>query len=192
MRTCTSVVSAAGLLMLAVVASGAAAQDRSGPAAFVLSPDSRVRCLDREARRLMEAAVADSPTVARLVTVLQSTDLVVGIEAHAFKKKSVKGDARVIAASPGVRHLRIRVGIPGTQADLIAVLGHELQHAVEIADAPDVRDPVTLRAHYLRIGHEPMGRGYYETDAAVEVGRRVSAEVAGSRARRRMGHSGLR
>ena len=186
MRTCTSVVSAAGLLVLAVVASGAAAQDPSGPAAFVLSPDSRVRCLDREARRLMEAAVADSPTVARLVTVLQSADLVVGIEAHAFTKKNLKGDARVIAAAAGVRHVRIRVGIPGAQADLIAVLGHELHHAVEIAGAPDVRDAVTLRAHYLRIGHEPMGRGYYETDAALEVGRKVSAEVAGSRARRRM------
>ena len=185
MRTCTSVVSA-GLVMLAVSASGATAQEPSGPAAFVLSPGSRVRCLDREARQLMEAAVADSPTIARLVTVLQSTDLVVGIEAHAFTKKSLKGDARVIAASPGVRHLRIRIGIPGAQSDLIAVLGHELQHAVEIADAPDVRDAATLRAHYLRIGHEPMGRGYYETDAAVEVGRRVSAEVAGSRARRLM------
>ena len=186
MRTCTSVVSAAGLLMLAMAASGAAAQDRSGPAAFVLSPDSRVRCLDREARLLMEAAVAASPTVARLVTALQSADLVVGIEAYAFKKKNLKGDARVIAAAPGARHLRIRVGIPGAQTDLIAVLGHELQHAVEIADAPDVRDAVTLRAHYLRIGYEPTGRGYYETDAALEVGRRVSAEVAGTRARSRM------
>jgi predicted DNA-binding transcriptional regulator YafY len=57
------------------------------------------------------------------------------------------------------------------------VLGHELQHAMEIAAAPDVRDTVTLRALYLRIGYERTNGGYYETDAALEVGRQVSAEV---------------
>jgi hypothetical protein len=181
MRTHTFVVSAAVLLLAAVVTDPVAAQDPTNPAAFVLSPASRVRCLDREARRLMDAAIAASATIARTVTGLQSTDLIVGIETHRFPKKGLKGEARITAATPVVRHVRIWIGIPGAQADLISVLGHELQHAVEIARAPEVRDAATLRTHYLRIGYEPMGRGYYETDAALETGRQVSAEVAASR-----------
>ncbi|MCX6545606.1 MAG: hypothetical protein NTV05_14490 [Acidobacteria bacterium] len=150
MRTHTIGVLAAALLMLATVTNPVAAQDAPAPAAFVFSPNSRVRCLDGEARRLLEAAVAVSPTIARLVTDLQSTDLIVGIEAHTLPKKGLNGDARVIAATPVVRHVRIRVAIPGVQSELLAVLGHELQHAVEIAAAPDVRDAArTLRANRL-------------------------------------------
>jgi hypothetical protein len=186
MRIHAIVVSATALLMLATVTHPVAAQDASAPAASVFSPDSRVRCLDGEARRLLEAAVAVSPTIARLVTELQSTDLIVGIEAHTSARKGVNGDARVIAVTSVVRHVRVRVAIPGVQSDLIAVLGHELQHAVEIAAAPDVREAASLRAHYLRIGYEPAGRGYYETHAALEVGRHVSAEVAASRQLRRV------
>jgi hypothetical protein len=186
MRTSSPAVSAAVLLMLAAVPGSVEAQDSSAWAAFVVSSDSRVRCLDREARNLIEAAVVLSPTIARLVTALQSSDLIVGIGTQAFQKKSLKGEARIIAATPGVRHVRITIGIPGAQPALLSVLGHELQHAVEIAAAPDVRDAPTLRAHYLRIGYERANGGYYETDAALEVGRQVSAEVAASRTPRRV------
>ena len=185
MRTHTVIVSAVVLLMLAVVADHAGAQDPPYPATFVLSSASRVRCLDREARRLMEVAIAASPTIARQVTDLQSTDLIVGIETHFFQKKSLKGETRIIAATPDVRHVRIRIGIPGAQPDLVSVLGHELRHALEIAAASDVRDTASQRAHYLRIGYDPLGRGYYETDAALEAGRRVSAELAASQPDRR-------
>lgn len=172
-----SIVSAAVVLTLAAAPSPVAAQGSTAPPAFVLSPDSRVRCLDREARSLIEAAIAVSPTIARLLTDLQATDLIVGIGTHVFQTKGLKGEARIIAATPVVRHVRITIGIPGAKSDLISVLGHELQHAMEIAAAPDVRDTVTLRALYLRIGYERTNGGYYETDAALEVGRQVSAEV---------------
>jgi hypothetical protein len=185
MRTHTVVGSAVVLLMLAVVADHAGAQDPRSPATCVLSSASRVRCLDREARRLMEVAIAASPTIARQVTDLQSTDLIVGIETSSLQRKT-RGEARLIGATPAVRHVRITVRIPGARFDLVSVLGHELQHALELAAAPDMRDTVTLRAHYLRIGYESMGRGYYETDGAREAGRRVSAELAASRPDRRV------
>jgi hypothetical protein len=180
MRTSTLAVSAA-LLMSTVVTPPVSAQSAAGTTAFLLSPASRVRCLDQEARKLLEAALAVSPTIVRIVTDLQSTDLIVGIETEVLKKRGLNGDARVTSASPAVRHVRIRVGIPNSRSSLIAVLGHELQHASEIAAAPDVRDAAAQRAHYLRIGFEPVGRGYYETDAALETGRLVAAEVAAAR-----------
>ena len=181
MRTSTFTVSAAALLLSTIVTLPVSAQSLDDPTTFLLSPASRVRCLDREARKLLEAAMAVSPTIVRMVTDLQSSDLIVGIETEVLKKKGLKGDTRVTSAAPAVRHVRIRVGIPDNQSSLIAVLGHELQHAVEIAGAPDVRDAATQRAHYLRIGYEPVGRGYYETEAALETGRQVSSEVSATR-----------
>lgn len=181
MRTSAFTVSAAALFLAAIAALPVCAQSSDDVTAFVLSPASRVRCLDREARRLLEAAMATSPTIVRMVTDLQSTDLIVGIETEVLKKRGLKGDARLTAASAAVRHVRIRIGLPGNQSSLIAVLGHELRHAVEIASAPDIRDVATQRAHYLRIGYQPVGRGYYETEAALETGRQVSAEVCSAR-----------
>jgi hypothetical protein len=65
--------------------------------------------------------------------------------------------------------------------ELVSVLGHELQHAVEIAAAPEVRDLATQRNFYLRTGYETRGGGYFESEAALEAGRRVAAEFAGCR-----------
>jgi hypothetical protein len=155
----------------------ALAQGPPDPAAFALAPASRVRCLDREACRLLAAGITASPTIAREVADLQVTDLIVGVETSAVLMK-IRGEARMLAATPGARHVRIRIRIPGAWPELLSVLGHELQHALEIAAAPDVRDTATFRAHYLRIGYERMHGGYYETEAAIEAGRRVAAELA--------------
>lgn len=181
MRTSPVTLPAAALLLSTVVALPVSAQSSDGSTTFLLSPASRVRCLDRGARKLLEAALAQSPTIARMVTDLQLSDLIVGIETEVLNKRWLKGDARVTSASPAGRHVRIRVGIPNNESSLIAVLGHELQHAMEIAAAPDVRDAATQRAHYLRIGFEPVGRGYHDTKAAIETGRQVASEVSAAR-----------
>ena len=181
MRAHTFVLHAVAVAMFAWPVDRVAAQDGAEPAVHVLSPQSRVRCLDPEARRLVGAAVAASPTVARMVADLQRTDLIVGIETEPFQRKT-KGEARLLGATASTRLVRIRIRIPGAQTDLMAVLGHELQHALELAAAPEVRDEATLRAFYLRIGFARMLGGYYETEAALETGRRVAAEVGASRA----------
>jgi hypothetical protein len=181
MRTQTFVFPAVALAMLAGPADHAAGQDAAQPAVYVLSSESRVRCLDQEARHLVEAAVAASPTVARMLTDLQRTDLIVGIETEPFQKKT-KGDTRILGATAATRLLRVRIRIPGAQSDLMTVLGHELQHTLELAAAPQVRDEATLRAHYLQIGYARMQDGYYETEAALETGRRVAVEVGAARA----------
>jgi hypothetical protein len=165
--------------MAAVAAAPAAAQDHGEPQLAVFSAASRVRCLDSEARRLLATALEASPTVARQVASLQSTDLIVGIETTAERK--TRGDVRILGATPETRLVRIRIRIPGARTALVSVLGHELQHALEIAAEPAVRDAATLRAHYLRIGYERAGGGLYETEAALEAGRRVAAELTGAR-----------
>jgi hypothetical protein len=59
-------------------------------------------------------------------------------------------------------------------------LGHELQHAVEIADAREVTDNDTVAKLYRRIGHELepcQGRRRFDTAAAREIGDRVLLEL---------------
>ncbi|MBP1633542.1 MAG: hypothetical protein H6Q10_116 [Acidobacteria bacterium] len=170
----------AATLTLAALPHLAAGEEAPKTASTVSNP--RVRAFDRTALQVLEAAVACSPTVARMVTDLQASDLVVGIEARPFPTK-VDGETRIVAAAGGVRHVRIRLQTPNTKQDLMWVLGHELHHATEMAGAPDVRDEASQRVFCLRTGWERDGGGRYETQGAVDAGRLVAREVAGCRAR---------
>jgi hypothetical protein len=60
--------------------------------------------------------------------------------------------------------------------DAIPLLGHELQHALEVAAAPDVRDERSFERLYFRIGWQ-SGVHAYETDRARNTGRRILEEL---------------
>jgi hypothetical protein len=64
--------------------------------------------------------------------------------------------------------------------DAVMLLGHELRHALELADAPDVRDAAALVSLYRRIGDSYSDGHRYDTAAARETGRRVRSELVGS------------
>lgn len=137
---------------------------------------SRVRCLDPEATRVFKEALATSPTVTRMVERLQDTDLIVVIEAAPLEKVT-RGQVRIVAAVAGVRYLRIRLTIPLLPTIATSVLGHELQHALEIAAMPEVCDEVSLWYAYRRIGFATRAGGYFETEAALATGERVADEA---------------
>jgi hypothetical protein len=175
---------AAALSMVALSAGRVAGQE-SSTARLRLGPDSRVRGLDPAARAVIEAAVACSPTVARLVADFEASDLIVLVETCPLARKVSLGDLRIVAASAGVRYVRIRLRIPNAAPDLMTVLGHELRHAVEVASAAEIRDAASQRAFFLRVGYERPGGGRFETEGAVETGRLVATEIAGCRVERR-------
>jgi hypothetical protein len=176
MRAGAGTLRAAAIVLMAAAVEGAAAQEPRDLRAGVFSAVSRVRCLDVGARRLLETALKASPTVARQVAELQSTNLIVGIETTTDRR--TRGEVRIIGATAGTRLLRIRIRVPGAPRALVSVLGHELQHVLEIAAEPGVRDAATLRAYYLRIGYERVSGGLYESESALEAGRRVASELA--------------
>ena len=64
----------------------------------------------------------------------------------------------------------------------LALIGHELRHAVEIADAPDVVDASSLVRGSEKIGFRapasPPGVSF-DSDAAVEAGYQVLRELSG-------------
>jgi hypothetical protein len=146
-----------------------------------LAPAAHVRGADAKARMLLREGVARSATFRRLLDVLQSSDVVVYVETGVLDRP---GRLVFVTAGRDCRFLRVSIRIPGRDADLIAWLAHELQHAVEIAAAREVTDQHAVLDLYQRIG--TADRSTVESAAAQETWARVRDEVLfGLRASRR-------
>ena len=80
----------------------------------------------------------------------------------------------------GHRYLVIELACGRSRLSQMTALGHELYHAVEIANEPSVVDTRTLAALYERIGRQTGnagGRMTFETDAAANAGLRARREL---------------
>ena len=141
------------------------------------SPSSaRVRILDRQLRQDVAALGERSPTLQVLLDALEQSDLIVHVVA-ADQPGATPGALRWVTATAHVRILRvwIKTGLP--RAWRVAMLAHELQHALEIAGAPQVIDDASFEALYRRIGRHGACAGCFDTAAAVHVGAQVLAEL---------------
>ena len=135
---------------------------------------NRVRPIGGAARMLLEDGPAQSPTVARLLKAIGRSDLIVYVATGILR---VPGRLELACAKPGVRFLRITINVPDAEPRLIAALAHELQHAVEIAGAPEVTDAASLAGYYREHGQCMTGNEYC-TKAAQQVTTTVLCEVA--------------
>lgn len=138
----------------------------------------RVRALDALAANVLDAAIRMSPTVVGLIAELRRGDVIVHVQT-AFLPPRVKGVTRLVTATPSARYVRVMLRIPNALPCLVAVLGHELRHAVELAAMPDVRDERAFVAAALEMGWATFCDGFFETKAAVHTGRLVWREIAG-------------
>ena len=135
---------------------------------------SRLRAGDATAARLLEAAAERSATFRSLAATVEASDLVVYVQTLPM---SLPGQLQLLAATPGCRHLRITIRVPGLENERIAWLAHELRHAVEIAGAPEVRDQRSLIELYRRIGVGRAIDATAESAEAQEVWRTVRREL---------------
>lgn len=147
------------------------------PSAVLESPTRHVRAMHPYVSGLLKDGFQRSATFARLVMRLERSDLIVYIDSQADLPAGIEGRLLVGSASHGFRFVRIQIGILDSVKDAIALLGHELEHANEIADAPDVIDLRGFVALYERIGTR-SGWHQYETKMAQEAGRQVRRELA--------------
>jgi hypothetical protein len=88
----------------------------------------------------------------------------------------------VIVAVGGARYVRVVVdgrGMPDT--NLIVLIGHELQHVLEVADAPEVRTADDIDQLFDRIGsspHCPAGiPNCHETSNARALANQIQREL---------------
>jgi hypothetical protein len=87
----------------------------------------------------------------------------------------------VTVAGP-YRLLRVRVDPRLASEEVMGLLGHELRHAVEVLSDPQVRSDKAIHFLYLKQGLKlgSTATGVFETEAAIEAGRAVRAEVRAS------------
>jgi hypothetical protein len=88
----------------------------------------------------------------------------------------------VVGAFNGSPYARVLVDYKHRHPNnVIATLAHELQHVLEVAQSPDVKDAATMRALFERIGAVRVSSATttaYETEAARRIGEQVLRELS--------------
>jgi hypothetical protein len=143
------------------------------------APDPHIRTLAPALAEAIEAGVDASPTLKSLVDRIEASDLIVYVAFDHSPVAATSGHIALVAVAGGRRYVRLAVNPRYDGWQRIAILGHELRHAVEIADAPLVVDQSSLVSHYRRIGFS-NGERMWESGAAIDAGQQVHSELARS------------
>ncbi len=139
-----------------------------------------IRSNDRDLLSVIGRGLARSATLRGLNAHIERAQVVVYLYRVQLPPET-RARTQLIGAAHGWRYLAIELDWRLTTVDLLAILGHELQHAVEIADAPEVIDNASLASLYRRIGARvsclvsPVLA--FETTRAIETGQRVYDEL---------------
>jgi hypothetical protein len=166
------------LLPLLLAATVATTVDSSSVTYTLLeSPTRHVRTTDPSVARLLRRGVSRSGTFAGLISHLNASDVIVYIEVVPTLPATLAGRLLLMPMSNHQRYLRIQMALKTTPNDLIATIGHELRHAIEVADSPDVRSDADLERLYERIGVRSHNAHCYETTAAQTTARVVRREL---------------
>jgi hypothetical protein len=145
---------------------------------LLVGPRRRVRSNDPQLAHLLSDGARRSRTFAQLVTRVHATDLIVYVESTHSLPPDTVGRLQLQSVVNGCRYLRVQVKSTLLRDEMIAVIGHELRHALEVADDPTVLDNAALRALYKRIGYPAGHNGGFDTDAAKRTGFQVRDELA--------------
>ena len=142
----------------------------------------RVRALDARAQEWIRVGTTQSPTFRALLARLAASDLILYVEIVDGIIGGSAGRLYFVTATPSVRYVRIELVAHGNVREMVALVGHELQHAVEVANARQVRDRQALALLYLGMDENAMSGSRYDSVAARVTEERVRNEVAGYRA----------
>ena len=149
--------------------------------AIIAEPASHgptLRPMDAQLRGAVQAGREQSPTFRALVDRLAATDVVVYVKC-AWLRPRVDGELTFLTAAGGLRYVIVRVAPHLATQRKIAILGHELQHALEIAERPEIVDSTTLALAYEQFGftRRAPSRVEFDTAAAIATGNTIWREV---------------
>jgi hypothetical protein len=171
------------LAPLAVFASPEAA-----PRAVPSSP--RVRPYDGRSAALLLEGLERSATIRAIAERLEQRDVIVYVQMQPALRKGLAGTMTWLAATESHRYVRISLNPEMMHDSLIAALGHELQHALEVAEAPSIVDTASLQAYYEQHGMSTDKHiNGWDSMAARVAGEDVRRELSGGRSARRVANS---
>lgn len=143
------------------------------------APERRVRAPETRVQTLLAYGFHRSPTFASLLLALNKSDVIVYIESIMTLPRETMGRITLVPIASKERYLRIQIRGDLPRREAIALIGHEMRHALEIAEVPDARDADGLIRLYERIGHSSGGEHSYDTSAARDIGRKILSELVG-------------
>jgi hypothetical protein len=143
---------------------------------------SNVRASDNELVTLLADGVKKSATLRALTERLSKSDVIVYVRPDVLSRNANQGHLSFLSSSGGYRYVVVHLPVGQSKQNQIAMLGHELQHAVVIADAPSVIDSDTLRKEFERIGKVTMaanGRDFsFDSQAATDARQKIQREMS--------------
>jgi hypothetical protein len=158
------------MLMIMALALAVTAQDSS---------HRHVRASEPRILALIDAGLSRSATFRRLVATLDESDVIVYVEPKTTRQNLGGYLAHQVVARGGYRYLHVAVETNGSEGRLVPLLAHELQHAVEVAQAPEAIDAASVQQLFVRLAVE-FGCGATtcsETQAAKDVEHIVGEEL---------------
>ncbi len=140
---------------------------------------SHVRATDARVRQWLDAGASQSSTFRGLLTRLAESDVIVYLRTVDRIPGGGAGQLSFMAATDTIRYVRIDLVPDGDFGEMVALVGHELQHAVEISHVACVRDAKSMAMLYLGMGDTRISRGHYDSVAARTTEERIRLELAG-------------
>jgi len=140
-----------------------------------------IRPLDAGLEELVALGMRDSPSFRTLVARLEASDVVVYLRWARRLRAHLTSQLTFVGTSSALRYVDVAVDRAAARDRLVATIGHELRHAVEIAETPAIVDARSLGEAYARMGRTSRVEFHprFETEAAVETGRLVWRELVG-------------
>ena len=142
----------------------------------------RVRANDGRTAAILLDGLSRSETLRALVDEIEQSDVIVYLEIQWNLRRGLAGSLNWVAATGSFRYVRISLS-PDVIGDvMVATLGHELQHAVEIARERSIISSATLASYYAKNGLSVTAHwNGWDTLAARQTGDEVRRELAGIR-----------
>lgn len=171
-----------GLLLISALALGPGAEsDHTNVTRGVMSEAVayHVRTTSPRVQDWLRFGAAESQTFRSLLNLLGESDLIVHVQV--VDRLSTAGQTYFVTSTASVRYVRIDVLAGGSSNEMVALIGHELQHAVEIAQEPRIRDRHALSAFYRTMAGNSTASTDYDSAAARIMEDRVRRELWGAR-----------
>ncbi len=147
----------------------------------VLAEDAHVRPLTPMARVALIRGLEQSPSFRALVERLNRSDIVVYVRDRRALPPALAAYLTFMTSAGGVRYVMVQLSRRLTPSQQVATLGHELQHAVEIAERPWIVDAPSLAGEYtsLAVAKPPDGPAMqvFETARALAAAQRILGEL---------------
>lgn len=131
--------------------------------------------------QILDAGYGRSATFRALVDRLEAGDVVVYMQ-YGQLPGDIQGRLSFLGAAAGRRYVLVELIRELEESRMIAIVGHELRHAVEVLEQPEIVDRARFALAYESTGFRRRqfagGGTGFDTAAAIAAGQRIWRELA--------------